>query len=136
MSFIPLNYEEGKIVNLPMSTGETVVVGQVTVADTDGYYITGASSAEDVRYVALEAAVTTADGQRVRHIETEGVRFLVDTDNAPAQTDVGTWCDLADKSTLNPDASSNAQFYLESAILPLTAKKVTGYFTRGTPNVS
>ena len=118
MAFIPLNYEEGRIVNLPMSTGETVVVGQVTVADTDGYYITGASSAEDIRYVALEAAVTTADGQRVRHIETEGVRFL------------------ADKSTLNPDASTNAQFYLESAILPLTAKKVTGYFTRGTPNVS
>ncbi len=134
MAFIPLNYEVGKLVNLPMSTGETVVVGQVSVADTDGYYITGASSTEDIRYVAMEAATTTYDGQRVLHIETSGVRFLAGTDAAPAQTDVGTYCDLADKSTLNPDAVSNEQFYIESAILPLSAKKVTGYFSRGTPN--
>lgn len=134
MAFIPMNYEEGKVVDLPMSTGETVVVGQVSVADTDGYYITGVSSAEDIRYVALEAAVTTADGERVRHIETEGVRFLADTDAAPAQTDVGTWCDLADKSTLNPDATTNAQFYIESIVGAVGDLKVTGYFTRGTPN--
>lgn len=134
MAFVPINHTKDKEVLLPMSTGETVVKGQVTVADTDGYYITGASSAEDIRYVALEGATTTADGQRVLHVETEGVRFLADTDAAPAQTDVGTCCDLADKSTLNPDASTNAQFYIEQIVGAVGDKKVKGFFTRGTIN--
>lgn len=134
MAFIPQNHSRGKEVLLPMSDAETVVKGQVTVADSDGYYITGASSAEDIRYVALETVTTTADGQRVLHVETEGVRFLADTDANPALTDVGTACDLADKSTLNPDASTNAQFYIETVKLPLADKKVYGFFTRGTLN--
>lgn len=132
--FKPLQYDSGKLIKLPFSTGETVVKGQTVVADSDGYYITGASSAEDIRYVAMEAVVTTADGQEVLCLETTGVRFEADTDANPAQTDVGTYCDLADKSTLNPDASTNDQFYIEKILGAVADKKVIGYFTRGVPN--
>lgn len=135
MAFTPINYDDGKLVLIPFSTSETVVKGQTVVADTDGYYITGASSTEDIRYVAMQAVTTTADGQLVLCIETENVRFIADCDAAWAQTDVGTYADLADKSTLNPDASSNDQFYIEKGIGTAgTDTKVQGFFTRGVPN--
>lgn len=136
MAFTPLQYDESKLVELPFSNSETVVKFQAVIADSDGYYIAAASStAEDIRYVAMQTVTTTADGQKVLCLETNNVRFEADCDAAWARTDVGTYADLATKSTINPDASSNDLFYIEDGIGTAgTDTKVVGYFTRGVPN--
>lgn len=136
MAFNPVQYDEGKTVQLPFSTGETVVRGGAVVADTDGYYImAGSATATDIYYVALETVTTTADGEMVLCIRAhDKVIFEVDTDADPARTDVGTLVDLASVSTLNPDASTNDLFYIEDVILPLTDRKVRGFFVDGVGN--
>lgn len=133
--FKPLHYDEGKAVLLPMSTGETITKGDALICDTDGYYIAAANTtAEDIRYVALQTLTTTSDGEKLLALPTEGVRFEADTDANPARTDVGTYCDLASKSTVNPDASTNDLFYIEDIVGAVADKKVVGYFTHGAPN--
>src|SRR3990167_9175190 len=113
MAFVEQQKGEGRLVELPFSTGETVVKGGAVVADSDGYYIMASSStAEDIRYVAMEAKTTTTDGESILCVETDGVRFIADTDANPARTDVGTYADLATVSTVNPDASSNDLFFI------------------------
>lgn len=135
MAFTPKNFEEGRQVILKFSTGETVVKYGAVIADTDGYYImAGSSTAEDIRYVALQTVTTTADGQEVLCYETTGARFIADTDANPARTDVGTYADLASVTTVNPDASSNDLFYIEDIVGAVADKKVVGFFTRGVPN--
>ena len=134
--FTPVQYDEGKTVELPFSTGETVVKYQTVVADTDGYYIAGASStATDVYYIALEDRVTTADGEMVLCLRVhDKVIFEADTDADPARTDVGTLVDLATKSTINPDASTNDLFYIEDIVGAVTDRKVRGFFVDGVGN--
>lgn len=136
MSIIPLNYEEGQLVELPFSTGETVVKGGAVVADTDGYYImAGAATATDIYYVAMVDTTTTADGELVLCLRTHNrVVFEADTDANPARTDVGTVVDLASVSTMNPDASTNDLFYIEDIIGPVSDNKVRGFFVEGAPN--
>lgn len=139
MAFIPTNYEKGKVELIPAATTQTIVEGDTLVDNGSGLLAVGASStAVDVQYVAAETKTTTANGQLVACYPTRGIRFLADCDAAPAQTDVGTVCDLASKSTLNPDASTNDLFYIESIDLQDgavgTSTKVYGHFVEGAPN--
>lgn len=136
MTFVPTQYDEGQTVNLPFSTGETVVKGGAVVADTDGYYIMASSStATDVYYVALEDKTTTADGEEVLCLRVHNkVIFEVDTDANPARTDVGTLVDLATVSTVNPDASTNDLFYIEDIVGAVADRKVRGFFVDGVGN--
>lgn len=136
MAFTPINFEEGDTVELPFSTGETVVKGGAVVADSDGYYIMASSStATDVHYVALQAKTTTADGEKILCLRTHRkVVFEVDTDANPARTDVGTVVDLATVSTVNPDASTNDLFYIEDIVGAVADNKVRGFFVDGVPN--
>ena len=67
-------------------------------------------------------------------IRTDGVQFEADCDATPAQTDVGTLADLATNSTINPDASSNDLFYIESISSTVSPGKVLGHFVEGVPN--
>jgi hypothetical protein len=123
------------MVRVGVATGVTVTKGDAMVDNGSGYLTNAASStAVDVPYVAMETVVTTADGQLVEMCRTKGVIFEADTDNAPAQTDVGTRCDLATVSTVNPDAASNNLFYIESIKGATTDKKVIGWFVEGVPN--
>lgn len=136
MAFKPVQFDEGKTVELPFSTGETVVNGGAVVADTDGYYImAGSSTATDIYYVALETVSTTADGQMVLCLRVhDKVIFEVDTDANPARTDVGTLCDLASVTTANPDASTNDLFYIEDIVGAVSDKKIRGFFVDGVGN--
>lgn len=140
MAFRPLNYEEGRLVRLPAATTVTFLKGDACVDNGAGLMTVAASStAVDVHYIAAEGVVTTANGQLVDFYKVgPDVRLSADCDAAPAQTDVGTVCDLASKNTLNPDASTNDLFYIESIDLAGgavgTSTVVTGYFVSGTPN--
>ena len=132
MAFRPVNFEEGAVVLMPVATSQTVVKGDCLVDNGSGLLAVATSStAVDINYVAAETITTTAT-TLVKCIPTRGIRFNVDCDAAPAQTDVGTLCDLASVSTVNPDASTHDLFYIESIDLTGgavgTSTKVFGYF--------
>lgn len=135
MAFRPKFDTEGKTVLLPMSTGETIVKGDALVADSDGYYIAaGAATAVPVTHVAMETVTTTADGQLVLAVRTLDGIFEADCDAAASITDQGTYVDLASKSTVNPDASTNDIFFLEVVIGAAESSTVVqGYFNHGVP---
>jgi len=136
MALIPVNYEEGQLVELPFSTGETVVKGGAVVADGDGFYImAGASTATDIYYVAMVDTTTTANGDKVLCLRVHNKVVLeCDTDANPARTDVGTLVDLATVSTINPNASENDLFYIEDIVGAVADQKVRGFFVDGAGN--
>lgn len=136
MAFRPVRNEIGTVLR-GVANSTTVTRGNTLVDNGSGYLTNGASStAVDVEFIAAETVTTTADNQQVLCWETRGgVEFDADCDAAPAQTDIGTDCDLATVSTLNPDASSNDLFRL-TAINGVvgTSTVVRGYFNHGVPN--
>ena len=136
MALIPENYEGGKTVLVGVATGVTVNRGDMLVDNGSGYLTEASAGGNvDIRYVAAETVTTTADGQLVLCWETEGVKFLADTDAVWSITDVGTECDIATAATLDPDASTDDVFYIESGVgTAETDTQVRGYFTRGVPN--
>lgn len=136
MAFRPINYEEGKMVLMPVANSETIVKGYALVDGGAGNLVVATSStATDIHYVAMETVTTTATAQLVKCIETTNVLFDADTDAAWATADQGTYADLASVSTINPDASSNDLFYILKGIgTAATDTRVLGYFTRAVPN--
>lgn len=133
--FTPVRYHEGKLQKVKCATGVTIAKGDALVDNGSGYYTTAAAGGNaDVRFVAMEAVVTTADGQEVLAVRTDGVQFLADTDANPAQTDVLTEADLAAAGTVDPDASTDDVFFIEEIFGPAANRKVLGHFTRGVPN--
>lgn len=133
--FLPIRYDSGKLEKMQCANSQTITKGDALVDNGSGYLAVAASStAVDIEYVAMETVVTTATGQYVLCLRTAGVQFEADTDNNPAQTDVGTVCDLATLSTVNPDASTNALFYIESISGAVSNKKVLGHFVEGVLN--
>jgi len=127
MSFRPIKYLDGRIQRLPAATTVVFVKGMAVEDNGSGYLRLATSSSTEVRYIAMESLTTTADGDLLLVLDTQGVLFDADTDAAPAQTDVGTLCDLATNATLNPDASTNDVFYIQS-IIDTATSRVQGYF--------
>jgi hypothetical protein len=141
MAFRPLNFEEGRLVRLPTAASITFTKGNACVDNGVGLLTNAAAAtAVDVKYIAAETVTTGAStGDLVDFYKVdETVRVSADCDAAPAQTDVGTMCDLAAAASLNPDASTNDLFFIESIDLSPgavgTSTVVTGYFVHGTPN--
>lgn len=134
MAFTPINYDDGKLVDLPM-TAATYTKGQA-LSCSSGYYVTASAGQNgEVFAVCMEGIVIGTTGLTARCIITRGVKFIADCDAAAAQTDVGTICDLATATTLNPDANTDNLFYIE-ALEGKTAvtTKVRGYFMHENPN--
>lgn len=137
MPFRPINYSEGKAVLLPAKASISFVKGNALKDDGAGF-ITNAAAGDntDVKYVALETKTSeSTDGAtELLCLPVKGVRFEADTDANPAQTDVGTHCDLAAAGTLDPDASTDQIFFIEKIQGAPADKKVIGYFAEGVPN--
>jgi hypothetical protein len=134
MAFIPQNYDDGKLVDLPM-TAATYTKGQALTC-TSGYYVTAAGSQNgEVFAVCMEGIVIAATGDTAKCILTRGVKFLADCTTAAAQTDVGTVCDLASATTLAQTATTDNLFYIESLVgKTAVTTKVLGYFMHENPN--
>lgn len=137
MAILPLNFEEGRLVKLPMGNGGSsaaYAVGDM-LKISSGYYVAAtAGQNTDVEAVCMEAGTVTTSGTLLLCVPTRGVKFVADTDANPARTDVGTYCDVASVSTLDPDASTDDLFYIEDIYGQLADKKVVGYFSLGVPN--
>jgi len=134
--FLPINFEDGKLIKLPMYNGgssATYTVGQA-LTTTSGYYATAtAGMGTDVEAVCMEAGTVTTNGTELLCVLTRGVRFIADTNAATIATQVGTYVDLASATTLDTTASDDDIFYVESIHYPLSGKQVQGFFQHGTP---
>ncbi len=132
MAFLPINFEKGKLIELPM-TAATYTKGQA-LACTSGSYITAAAGqGTDVEAVCMEGVVIATTGDLAQCITTRGVRFLADTDGTPALSQQGTYVDLASATTVDEDAAAGDYlFYIEKVVGPLADKKVQGFFQHGT----
>ncbi len=140
MAFRPLNWEEGRVVQLPAANAITFVKGNAARDNGSGFMDNSAANEEgDVQYIVAQAVLTASEGELVEFYRVDpSVRISADCDAAPAQTDVGTMCDLGGAGTLNPDQSDDDLFYIESIDLAggavATSTVVTGYFTQAVPN--
>lgn len=137
MAFRPLNFDQGKVVLLPASNGgssNTITKGDA-LKISSGYYTSGAAGDNtDVWYVAAETATITTSGTLIQAYPTVGVRFEVDTSNTPTQAQMGLAVDLGAAGQVDTSAVTDQVFFAEQAVLPLSGKKVIGYFTHGVPN--
>lgn len=136
MSFRPKFNTEGKTVLMPIAASQTIVKGDSLADNGSGLLaVTSSSTATPVTHVAMEGSASAAAGTLVLCVRTtEGV-FEADCDAAPAQTDVGTYADLATKATINPDASTHDLFYIEKIIGAVgTSTVVEGHFAHYVPN--
>jgi hypothetical protein len=136
MAFTPIYGDEGKYCSVGFATGTTVVKGNAIVDNGSGY-MTNASAGgnADILYVAVESVVTTANDEQVLCVRTNGVTFLADCDAAWAQTDVGTYADLAAAGQVDPNASTDDIFYIEKGVgVAATGTQVVGQFQQGVPN--
>jgi hypothetical protein len=133
--FKPISNFQHQLVRMGVATSTTVAKGDAMVDNGSGYLTTASAGGNvDVHYVAMESVVTTANGQPVLCCRTKGVMFEADTDADPAQTDVGTEADLAAAGTIDPDASTDDIFVIESIKGAATGRKVIGFFTEGVMN--
>ena len=131
--FSPLQYDDGKLVKIPLAVSQTIVKGDALVW-ASGYLAAAASTSEDIRYIAMEA-VTTSDSQHTECLvlPVMGVRFEADCDGVVSTADRGTYADLATKATINPDATTEKVFMIEEIVgKEEVSKTVRGYFVRFT----
>jgi hypothetical protein len=135
MAFLPLNFEDGQLVALPMYNGgssASYTVGQALAIDTSGYTTATAGQNTDVEAICMEAGTVTTSGTLLKCVSTRGVRFLADTAANPIQTQVGTYVDLSTANLLDTTASADDLFYVEKIVGPLANKQVQGFFCHGT----
>jgi hypothetical protein len=136
MAFRPVNFERSRIVLMPCATTQTIVKGDALADNGSGLLAVATNTgAVDIHYVANETVTTTANGQLVNCLETANVLFEADCDGVWSIVDQGTYADLASKSTVNPDASTDDLFYVLKGVgTAETDTKVLGFFTRAVPN--
>lgn len=129
MAIIPLNYEEGNIVELAVAA-TTFTKGDMCVFSSG--YMTKATAAAGVPifYIIMEDVTSTAtEGDLHRFYRTQNVPiFVVDTSGTPTQAQMGTYMDtVTNAGTIDEDASSDDLFFAEK-IVDAGNKKIQGWF--------
>jgi L-ascorbate metabolism protein UlaG (beta-lactamase superfamily) len=130
MAFIPLNYEEGNIVELEVAA-TTFTKGDGCVFDGSGQMVKATAAAGvPIFYVIMEDVPTTATaGDTHLFYRTVNVPvFVVDTSGTPTQAQMGTYMDtVTNAGTIDEDASVDDLFFAEK-IISAADKKVQGWF--------
>lgn len=130
MAFLPINYEEGNIVELQVAA-TTFTKGDGCVFDGNGQMVKATATAGvPIFYVIMEDVTTTATaGDLHRFYRTINVPiFVVDTSGTPTQAQMGTYADtVTNAGTIDEDASVDDLFFMEK-IISASDKKVQGWF--------
>ena len=141
MAFRVLNYEEARQVDLPVGGSSIVWLKGAAAVHTSGLMALAAADQNgSVHYICDETITTgSAAGDIVRFLKVGNhVRISADCEDAPAQDDVGTLCDLAGASSLDPNSATDALFFIEAIDLQdgavATSTVVTGYFQSAQAN--
>lgn len=137
MAFRPYNPTSSyPILEVPADNGGssvTYTIGDAVTINADGQAAAATSStATDIIGVVTKTATISTDGNPISiWVVHPGQLWEADTDAAWAQTDIGTFVDLASVSTINPDASTHDVFYLVKGVGTAgTDTKVIGFFTK------
>ncbi len=130
MALIPINYEEGNVVELPVAA-TTFTKGDACVFDGNGQMVKATAAAGvPIFYVIMETVAATATaGDLHRFYRTINVPiFEVDTDGTPTQAQMGTYMDtVTNAGTIDENASVDDLFFAEK-IISASNKKVQGWF--------
>ncbi len=131
--FLPLQYDSGKLVKIPLAVSQTITKGMALVWN-GGYLEEAISTSEDIRYIAMEDVTTDGSSHtECLVLPVMGIRFIADCDGVVSIVDRGTYCDLADSLTLNPDATAKKVFLIEEIVGEAeVSTQVIGYFERFT----
>ncbi len=134
MAFLPLNKEDG--MTMLLACTNTAFTKGDAIKTTSGVGTPAASGDNtDVNFVAAETKTIAASGDPLIVYSTHGaIRFVVDTSNTPTQAQMMLAVDLSAAGTVDTSAVTDQVFFAERALLPLSSKKVVGYFTLGAPN--
>lgn len=138
MAFLPVNYEDGRVVPLQVAA-TTFTKGDACVHDGSGQMTKAtAGNGAGIMYVIAETVSTTATAGDIHNFwaATPDVNFIADTTANPTQAQMGTFCDLVTNAgTLDTSASTDDLFFLERVHGALADKKVIGHFTPYAPAV-
>lgn len=130
MAFLPINYDEGNIVELQVGA-ETFTKGDGCVFDGSGQMVkaTAAAGVPIFYVIAEDVPVTASAGDLKRFYRTFSTPvFVVDTSGTPTQAQMGTFMDtVTDAGTIDEDASADDLFFAEK-IISAADKKVQGWF--------
>ena len=130
MAFLPINYEEGNIVELQVAA-TTFTKGDGCVFDGSGQMVKAtAADGVPIFYVILEDVLTTATaGDLKRFVRTISTPiFVANTSGTPTQAQCGTYVDtVTNAGTLDTAASADDLFFVEK-IISASDKLVQGWF--------
>jgi len=131
MIFTPLQYDSGKVKELPVKEDNTISKGDA-LTFTGGYALRADENADEVRFVALEDVVspdTDSDGDKtVLAVSTQGVEFEAKTHAESAQAQVNVVYKLKETTRILDNETAGDVFLVVQTVGPATAKKVRGYF--------
>jgi len=133
MSFIPRNYDEGKVKSLPL-TGSATATKYAHMKMTSGYLAAGAAGDNEAEYVGLETKTdaTTNDGGTFAEVLKIDDTIVFDATCAttPVQaTHVGNDYDFSSNLLLDLTATTDKVFHIDE-IIDATNKIVRGHFNK------
>lgn len=128
--FLPLQYDSGKLVRIPLAVSQTITKGMALVW-ASGYLAKATDAATSVPYIAMEDKVTgSGDHFECLVLPTSGIRFTADCSAVADVANRGAGSDLnSDAVRIVPATSTNKPFVIEEIVgTPGTSTKVIGYF--------
>jgi len=114
MAFVPLSFDEGKVLEL-QCTASTTFTKHALVKYSSGYLTNAADGDDEVEYVALEAKVTGAsNGELLKVLPIdETILFEALCSATPVQaTHVGNAYDLDDDKTVKVGTATDKLFHI------------------------
>ncbi len=130
MIFTPLQYDSGRVKELPVKDDNTISKGD-PLAFTGGYAHRAVNTATEVRFVALQDVVspeTDSDGDKtVLAVQTKGVEFEAQTQENTLQAHVDNVYKLHSTRVVDQNEAGDV-FLVVETVGPTGDKKVRGYF--------
>ena len=132
MSFTPLKYDEGKVLELPMGSSATVTRYSHCKMSA-GYLAAGAAGDNEAEYIALETKTNSGSAGAAYALVLpvdEEIQFEALCQDTPVQaTHVGNDYDFQSAAQLDLDATTDKVFHVDS-IKNATDKLVIGRFNK------
>lgn len=134
--FKPIRFESGRLQRMRAKGSITFTKGNALKNDSG--YVTNSASGDntDVKFIAWEDKVTGgSDGEMLLCYRVAGgVQLEADASNTPTQAQMLVAVDLSAASTIDTSATTDAVFFAEYPKMPLSDKKIVGYFVDGVIN--
>jgi len=130
--FIPTAKMEGKTLELPVTTGQTLTRFSHCKMSS-GYLVPGAANDDEVQYISLQTVTGTGSSGDVKALVLkvdDEIRFVATTGTTPVQAShVGNDYDFGSASALDLTAVTDKVFHIDS-ILNASDKLVEGNFNK------